>query len=107
VAFGGAAATGSQIFIPCTDGLLQVTIGTDASINPGWKASSDVVGSPILGGHTVYTMGAGTLYALNSTNGAVRATIHIGNTSRFTTPTLSGNHVFVGTMTGISAATIS
>ena len=107
VAFGGSATTGSQIFIPCTDGLLQVTIGTDASISPGWKASSDVDGSPIIGGHTVYSMGAGTLYALNSENGAVRATIYIGDTSRFATPTLSGNHVFVGTMTGISVATIS
>jgi hypothetical protein len=107
VAFGGAATTGSQIFVPCTDGLLQVTVGTDASINLGWKATSDINGSPIIGGHTVYTMGVGTLYALNRENGATRATIHIGNTSRFATPTLSGNHIFVGTMTGIVAATIS
>ena len=88
VAFGGAATTGSQIFIPCTDGLLQVTIGTDASINPGWKAASNIVGSPIIGGHTVYSIGGGTLYALNSGNGAVRATFNVGNTSRFATPTL-------------------
>jgi len=106
-AYGGSATTGSQIFVPCTDGLLQVTIGTDASIRLGWRASSDVAGSPVIGGHTVYSMGAGTLYALNSENGAVRATIHIGDTSRFVTPTLSGSHVFVGTMAGISAATIS
>ncbi len=106
-AYGGSATTGSQIFIPCTDGLLLVTIGTDASINPGWKASSDISGSPIIGGHTVYSIGAGTLYAFNSENGTVRATISIGNTSRFATPTLSGNHIFVGTMTGIVAATIS
>jgi outer membrane protein assembly factor BamB len=107
VAFGGSATTGSQIFIPCADGLLQVTIGNDASINRGWKASSDVSGSPIIGGRTVYSMGSGTLYAFNSENGAVRATVHIGDTSRFATPTLSGMHVFVGTMTGIVAATIS
>jgi outer membrane protein assembly factor BamB len=106
-AFGGSATTGSQIFIPCTDGLLQVTIGTDASINLGWKASGNVIGSPIIGGHTVYSIGAGNLYALNSENGTIRATINIGETSRFATPTLSGNHVFVGTMTGISVVTIS
>lgn len=107
VAFGGSATTGSQIFIPCTNGLQQVIIGTDASINLGWKAPGNVVGSPIIGGHTVYSMGAGTLYALNSENGTVRATIYIGDTSRFTTPALSENHIFIGTMTGISVVTIS
>jgi outer membrane protein assembly factor BamB len=106
-AYGGSATNGSEIFIPCTDGLLQVTINTDASVTPGWKASSNIDGSPIIGGHTVYSIGIDTLYAFNSGNGSVRATLKVGTTSRFATPTLSRNHIFVGTMSGIVAATIS
>ena len=106
-AFGGSATNGSQVFIPCTEGLLEITIGTDASIIKGWQASGNVEGSPIIGGHTVYSIGMGTLYAFNSANGTVRASISVGSTSRFATPTLNGNHIFVGTMSGIVAATIS
>jgi hypothetical protein len=105
--FGGAAIVGSTIFVPCTSGDLQLTIGPGATINRGWQAAGGINGSPIVGGHTVYTIGAGNLYALNSQTGAVRAQINIGQASRFVTPTLSGKLIFVGTNSGISAVAIS
>ncbi len=105
-AFGGSATTGSVIFLPCTDGLLQLTIGA-GTIQSGWQASGDINGSPIIGGHTVYSIGKGSLHALNSQTGKEIAQADVGDTSRFATPTLSGNFVFVGTMSGISAVTIS
>jgi outer membrane protein assembly factor BamB len=106
--FGGAAALGSQVFVPCTDGVRQITIGPGASINLGWHAPSQITGSPIVGGHTVYSLDPkGTLYALNAATGAIRASVPVGTTSRFATPTLSGNQVFVGTMTGVEAVTLS
>ena len=49
----------------------------------------------------------GTFYALNSQTGTVITTISVGSTSRFATPTLFGHQVFVGTMTGVAAVTIS
>ncbi len=105
--FGGAAALGSQVFVPCTDGLRQITI-VGTSINLGWHAPSQITGSPIIGGHTVYSLDPkGTLYALNAATGAIRASVPVGTTSRFATPTLSGNQVFVGTMTGVEAVTLS
>jgi outer membrane protein assembly factor BamB len=107
-AFGGAAALGSQLFVPCTDGLRQVVIGPGSNLNLGWKAPAQIPGSPIVGGHTVYSLDpGGKLYALDVTSGTVRATLSVGATSRFATPTLSGNQVFVGTLTGVVAATIS
>ena len=107
-AYGGAAALGSQVFVPCVDGVRQVLVGSGASLSLGWQASSNIHGSPIVGGHTVYSLDpGGTLYALDSTNGNVRAMLSVGTTSRFATPTLSGNAVFVGTFTGVVAATIS
>jgi len=107
-AYGGAAALGSQVFVPCNDGVRQVRVGPGASLSLGWQAPSNINGSPIVGGHTVYALDqGGTLYALDSANGNVRAMLSVGTTSRFATPTLSGNSVFVGTFTGVVAATIS
>ena len=60
-----------------------------------------------MGGNTVYTIDpAGTLYALNAATGAVRASLAVGGMSRFATPAISGNTVFIGTLQGIVAAGI-
>jgi outer membrane protein assembly factor BamB len=107
--FGGAAALNTQLFVPCTDGLREVNVGPGATMTVGWHAQGQITGSPIVGGHTVYSLdvGSGTLYALNSTNGTVRASIPVGQTSRFATPTLAGSQIFVGTMTGIVAVALA
>lgn len=109
VSFGGAATIGSQVFVPCTDGVRQVSVGADASFTMGWHAPNQITGSPIAGGHTVYSLdtGGGTLYALNAANGTTRASVNVDTTSRFATPTLVGNQLFVGTMTGVTAVTLS
>lgn len=104
-AFGGSATTGSVIFVPCTDGLLQLTIRS-GTINRGWRAPAGINGSPIIGGNTVYTIGIGTLYALDRQTGKIRAQATVGENPHFATPTLSGRFVFVGTISGISALTI-
>jgi outer membrane protein assembly factor BamB len=103
-AYGGAAMVGSVLFVPCTDGLQQVQVGPGVHLTVGWKAPAQVTGSPVVGGHTVYTLDPrGTLYALDIESGQVLTTVSVGTTSRFATPTLSGNHVFVGTLTGVVA----
>src|SRR6266700_860287 len=107
-AFGGAAALGSQLFVPCTDGLRQLVVGPGANLSLGWRAPAQINGSPIVGGHTVYSLDpTGTLYALDTASGTVRAMLSVGATSRFATPTLSGNQVFVGTLAGVVAANIA
>jgi len=104
-AFGGSATTGSVIFVPCTNGVLQLTIGP-STITRGWQASGNINGSPIIGGHTVYSLGGGAVHALDSQTGKEIAQADVGTTTRFATPTLSGNLIFVGTNSGISAVTI-
>jgi outer membrane protein assembly factor BamB len=107
-AFGGAAALGSQLFVPCTDGLRHLVVGPGANLSLGWRAPAQINGSPIVGGHTVYSLDpTGTLYALDAASGTVRAMLSVGATSRFATPTLSGNQVFVGTLAGVVAANIA
>ncbi|HEX7734860.1 MAG TPA: PQQ-binding-like beta-propeller repeat protein [Ktedonobacteraceae bacterium] len=107
-AFGGAAALGSQVFVPCISGLREIKISQAGQITTGWQAPSNIQGSPIVGGHTVYDLDIhGTLYALNSSTGSVRASISVGDVNRFATPTLADNMLFVGTYAGIVAVTLS
>ncbi|GAC1617089.1 MAG: hypothetical protein NVS4B11_05850 [Ktedonobacteraceae bacterium] len=105
--YGGAATTGTQIFVPCTSGLQQLSLDTQGHLTSGWQAPGQVTGSPVVGGHTVYSLNSsdGTLYALDSATGKIRITVSVGPTSRFATPTLSGNHIFIGTLSGVVAVT--
>ena len=106
-AYGGAAVVGSIAFVPCNEGVQQAQVGPGASVTLGWQADR-VPGSPVVGGHTVYSLDrGGTLYALDSATGSVRATVIVGATSRFATPTLFQDQVLIGTMAGIVAVTIS
>jgi outer membrane protein assembly factor BamB len=104
-AFGGAAAVGSVLYVPCTDGLRQVRVGPGARLDLGWQAPGAVSGSPVVGGHTVYSLDptGGTLYALDADRGTVRTSAPVGQTSRFATPTLAGGLVLVGTLAGVVA----
>jgi outer membrane protein assembly factor BamB len=107
-AYGGAAVSGQTLFIPCSDGVREVTLTSSSKLVPGWHAPQQVTGSPIIGGQIVYSFDpGGTLYALNAATGQVRATLSVGATSRFATPTLSQNSIFIGTMTGIVAVRIT
>jgi len=103
-AYGGAAVVGSSVFVPCNEGLQQLQVGPDGNLTLGWQAR--VPGSPVVGGHTVYSLDrGGTLYALDIASGQARATVAVGATSRFATPTLYQDRMFVGTLTGIVAVT--
>ncbi len=102
--YGGAATNGTQIFVPCTSGIRQLLLDSQGHATLGWQAPGQITGSPVIGGHTVYSLGGdGTLYALDSATGKVRATVTIGDVSRFATPTLSGNHIYIGTLNGVTA----
>jgi outer membrane protein assembly factor BamB len=104
-AFGGAAAVGSVLYVPCTDGLRQVRVGPGVRLDLGWQAPGAVSGSPVVGGHTVYSLDptGDTLYALDADRGTVRTSAPVGQTSRFATPTLAGGLVLVGTLAGVVA----
>jgi outer membrane protein assembly factor BamB len=108
-AYGGAAVSGQFLFIPCSDGLRQLQLGAGEHLVPGWHAPQQVTGSPVIGGQTIYSLDpdSGTLYALSIITGVVRATLSVGTTSRFATPTLSQGRIFIGTLTGIVAVGMS
>ena len=45
----------------------------------------------------------GTLYTLNPATGSVFSQVNVGTAPHFCSPTLSGNHAFVGTLAGVVA----
>jgi outer membrane protein assembly factor BamB len=111
-AFGGAAVRGQTLFIPCTGGLRELEVtgsGAEAEIVAGWQGPTQVTGSPVVGGDTVYSLdpGDGTLYALDASTGGVRASISVGIASRFATPALYQTSIFIGTNNGVVAVGIS
>jgi outer membrane protein assembly factor BamB len=107
-AFGGAAQVGAELFIPCTAGIQQVSIGATGSISPGWATITGANGPPVIGSGTVWSLatGPGELYALNTATGAVRAHISVGAVPHFASPTLWNGLVLVGTMHGVVAVRV-
>lgn len=93
--------------MPCSDGLLQITIGPDDRLTRGWQARG-VTGSPVLVGSTVWALDrSGTLHGLDAVTGDPRATVAVGETSRFATPAVSGTALVVPTSTGVTAVAIT
>jgi hypothetical protein len=102
--FGGTAVHGLSAYLPCTDGIRKISV-SGSTVTQGWKAASNITGSPVIGGGCVWALdpSGGTLYALDEATGAVRKQVSVGTTTRFATPALSGSLAFVGTTTGLVA----
>jgi outer membrane protein assembly factor BamB len=105
-AYGGAAVDGDSVYVPCTDGAHKVTVDAAGHLTVGWHSSVRARGSPVVGGGQVWVEDylGGTLYTLDPATGAVRQKLGTGVAPHFASPTLSGNHAYVGTMTGVFAA---
>ena len=108
LAQGGVATVGSQVFVPCFDGLRRVLDAPGTTLKVDWHAAGQITLPPIVGGHTLYSLDpGGTLYALDTETGLVRAQLSLGMAvPHFTTPALSQGRIFVGTFEGVSAVTI-
>jgi outer membrane protein assembly factor BamB len=105
--FGGTATVGTTIFVSCTSGLLQITVDASGQMHQGWQASGDIVGSPVVGGHTVYSFSNGVMHALDMHTGQLVASLNVESANRFVTPTIYKNSIFIGTDSGITGIKIS
>lgn len=108
--FGGLAWDAGRrlAFVPCTGGLLQVTVSSTA-VRAGWRAPAEVNGSPVVGAGAVWTLDppGGRLHVLAESSGRELASAKVGVTSRFASPVLVGGRVLVPTLKGITTLTIS
>jgi outer membrane protein assembly factor BamB len=107
-AFGAGAVSGSTVFEPCYGGLAAISVSAaQRTIRVLWRGPADGNGSPSIGGGAVWvaSTSSGTLYELNSANGAVRSRIGIGGgLPHFPSVSLAGGTAFVGTLDGVVAA---
>jgi outer membrane protein assembly factor BamB len=89
-AYGGTARVGATVFVPCLNGLVELTAGV-SSFTVGWRTSSFDAGPPIVTGAVVWTidLGSGQLLGFNLTNGQPLYTLPVGSVDQFATPAAS------------------
>jgi hypothetical protein len=105
-AFGVSAVTGMSVYMPCTDGVSRIEVNSIGGFRRIWRNAS-VVSSPVIGPGALYAVTGSSLVALNPATGATMATAPLGApATRFATPALAGNKVFVGTEGGIAAFSV-
>ncbi len=105
-AFGGAAVSGTTVYVPCTGSGLTAVRTTRTTMKVRWRGPGGAWGSPVIGGGAVWVAdwNSGTLYELAARTGKVRHKIRLGGPlPHFVSPSLSGRLVLVGTMTGVTA----
>ncbi|KHL02960.1 hypothetical protein LK10_10710 [Sinomonas humi] len=104
-AFGAPAVAGMTVYVPCEDGLQEVTVSESGGMGLGWRLSLQAAGSPVIGGGEVWVIdyGTGELYGLDPGNGHLQQKVQVGPVPHFVTPTLSGGRIFVGTLDGVTA----
>ena len=95
--FGGFAFAAGVLYVPCTDGLAAVQIGSDGSMKTLWHGPRSASGPPILvaGGVWLTDPASGTLYALDPANGQTRFVRQLGAMQHFTTPGAAGSLIVV------------
>jgi polyvinyl alcohol dehydrogenase (cytochrome) len=104
-AYGGAAVSGSVVYVPCLTGLAAVDTAS-SSVRVLWRGPPDVWGSPVIGGGAVWVASpdSGILYELSPATGQTSQQITVASgLPHFVSPSLAGGLVLVGTLTGVTA----
>jgi hypothetical protein len=105
-AFGVSAVTGATVYLPCTGGVTRVDVNSNGTFAKAWT-STGVPGSPVAGPGALYSLGGTHLYAISGHTGKLIGTVSVGTTTRFATPMLMGNRIYVGTVDGLIATNLS
>jgi len=86
-AWGGTAWSGPMVLIPCSDGLVALSVN-QTSFSVAWKASNPRLGSPIIAAGAVWAIEpeTGRLFALDLSSGSVVYSANLGGARHFSTP---------------------
>jgi outer membrane protein assembly factor BamB len=104
--FGGTAHTSTSIYVPCTDGLVAVTVAEDGrSFFERWRSASFDAGPPIVAGGIAWTvdLSVGALVGLEESNGDEVVRLALPSVSHFASPSSVDGCLFVPTLRTISA----
>jgi len=93
-AWGGTAWVGSMVFLPCSDGLVALSV-TSSSMSVAWKVSQVHLGSAIVAAGAVWVIDVdtSTLYALNPATGATLYRLGLGASQHFSTGAATEGYV--------------
>jgi hypothetical protein len=101
---GGSADLNGTLFVPCSGGVHAVTVTATTPSSSWTAANGNAKGSPIVAGGEVWTIGGGTLWALNPSTGAVVQSFSIGSSaSSFPSPSAADGLVLAPAGTAIHA----
>jgi polyvinyl alcohol dehydrogenase (cytochrome) len=103
--FGSSATDSGVAYVPCADGARAVRVTEDGAMSVLWRGPAQANGSPTVGGGAVWVTDYtnGVLYALDPASGAVRTQLSTGALPHFASPSLAGDHAYLGTMDGVTA----
>lgn len=104
--FGGTAHTQRSIYVPCTDGLVALTMGGGGnSFFVRWRSASFDAGPPIVAGGLVWTvdLSSGSLVGLDEANGNEVVRLDIGEVSHLASPSTALGCLFVPTVRTVKA----
>lgn len=104
-ASGGNAYSNGVVYVACLTGTVALAVDPGPSLRLLWRSSVTTTGSPVVAGSTVWTMlvDYGILYALDAQTGAVRQTLNIGQMRHFSSATVAGSLLIVGTSHTVQA----
>ncbi len=93
-AFGGTAHTATMVYVPCTDGLVALTVSGN-TFTVAWRSGPFFAGPPIVSGGAVWTIGRdGLLIAFDATSGEGLYLADLGTVTHFASPASSGRRIF-------------
>lgn len=94
-AWGGTAVMDTTVFVPCSDGLYALSVGS--TIGVLWHADNISLGSPIVSAGAVWAISpdSGTLYALSPADGHALFSTGLGGAMHFSTPAATDGFVVV------------
>jgi outer membrane protein assembly factor BamB len=106
--YGGTATAGSTVFVPCTDGLVALSLSPN-SFQVLWRSPGFPSGPPIVTGNVVWALdtSSGTLHGYDVKTGTSLFSLSTGSVTRFTTPATGDGQVFVAAGSKIFAFQIS
>jgi hypothetical protein len=94
--FGGTAHVGQSVVVPCTDGLVDLSVGT-SSFATSWRTTDFDAGSPIVTGNIVWAVNISTadLLGFDLNSGRELFSFPLGNVDHFISPAAAPGALFV------------
>jgi outer membrane protein assembly factor BamB len=108
-AWGGSAYVSPYLYLACSDGLIALRLGTNASFTVAWRGPRFWAEPPIAAGGLVWTVDRDTarLVGLDANTGTIAFSLSIGSSPHFATPAAADGRVFVSAGASIVAVSRS